>query len=359
MTVTVVSFKYSPGLISQLKAYNYMFSRMGCKTTLLLAEGYRPYFKDFINITYGNDYKESLKQTTDIVLLYNIAFDALKLAKECKNRGIEFCYVCHEPWGGILEAYKEGDKVLKYIVASIVNMAICYKSECVLLPSKNAVASYKKRMLWCNTNYKLFPLIFCDEYNSVPNQNRCYFSSIGTFVKAHGCKEFLSFVQYAADNTTDIKFMIASRNNIDAYITPRLQQLIGSGRLILHTGKPMTTQEINTYYRQSICVWNAYNRSTQSGVLPNAFMQGAPVIANKNGAAKDIFEDGTAGKFIEWPANNLEIMEKYRIIEKNIQKFSENARDIFLKNYEYSSQIDLAYTIFEIEKTVSERCKQQ
>ena len=48
----------------------------------------------------------------------------------------------------------------------------------------------------------------------------------------------------------------------------------------------MTTEEINGFYLQSICVWNAYTRSTQSGVFASSLMMGTPVIANENGISK-------------------------------------------------------------------------
>lgn len=109
-------------------------------------------------------------------------------------------------------------------------------------------------------------------------------------------------MKYALLQDKNIRFMIATRSSISSLLKEEIfVDAIRKGRIVIHEGRPMTENEINKYYRQSICVWNAYNRSTQSGVLPNALMQGTPVIVNSRGVAKEVISDGVEGCFITMP----------------------------------------------------------
>ena len=189
----------------------------------------------------------------------------------------------------------------------------------------------------------MFSLLFLDQYDSAKCIKRQFFSFIGAFVEVHGSFEFLNFMEYALEITDDIRFLIATKNDVTRYLNKdSFQKAIVDKRLVIQQGRPMTTEEINGYYRQSICVWNAYNRSTQSGVLPNALMQGAPVIVNENGAAKEIMKDRTLGCFIKMPPENKQILDCYRYIEAHLEEMDRNARKIFLSNYCYSNYLNLA-----------------
>ena len=110
----------------------------------------------------------------------------------------------------------------------------------------------------------------------------------------------------------------------------------------------MTTKEINRHYREAICVWNAYISSTQSGVLPNALMQGAPVIVRDRGVAEEVIQDKVEGCYISIPHNNDEILAAYQYIQMNLSEFVSNARKCFLKNYMYSAFLDKAKEVYEV-----------
>ena len=343
--VAVVSLNFSPGHISHLKAYQLLFTSLGCKTSIFLADGYREFVGENPSIKYTDDYKSIVRSQPDVVFMYNISIDNIKLAKECRRKGINSIYVLHEPMGGWKELAKEGKAIVRAIGALVVNREICKNVSKVLLASETGKQNYERYMRSCNGNYSVFPLIFQDEYDDQKTYERKYFSYIGGFTAANGSNEYLKFVEYALEKNEDIKFLIATKNEIDGVLEGEpFKTAIAKGRLSVQSGRPMTTEEINSFYRQSICVWNAYNRSTQSGVLPNALMQATPVIVNRNGAAKEVIEDREAGCYISMPPKNEEVLESYRYIWQHIQKMEDAARKVFLEKYCYTSQLELAET---------------
>lgn len=343
MKVAVVSLKFSPGHIAHLRAYRKLFLAIADETDLFIVPEYQQYMEDSSGVKYTDRVQTIVDAKPDLAFIYNISTANIELVKKCNKAGIRMIYVLHEPRSSINELLAEGRGIFRTIGAHFVSSLICRKVDKVLLASETGKANYERYMRGCNRNYSVFPLIFMDEYDEEKKYSRQYFSFIGGFTDVHACNEFLQFMEYGLTETDDVKFMIATKTDVSEYLKKdTFQNAIADGRLVVQAGSPMTTEEINGYYRQSICVWNAYNRSTQSGVLPNALMQGAPVIVNKNGAAKEIMEDRTVGCFIKMPPDNEQILDCYRYIEAHISEMEQNTRTVFLSKYCYSSYLDLA-----------------
>lgn len=346
MKIAVVSLKFSPGHIAHLKAYYEMFKRMECEVKLILSGNYKTFFDDNADIVFLQK-KQNVFDVyqPDLVLAYNISQYNVPLALQCRTRKCKFYYVLHEPYPGIAEILK-GECILGSIAISILNAIICGLSNTVLLASKTGVWHYEKRMKWINKNYALFPLIFNDEYIN-DNIERKYFLFAGAFTRCHGCDEFLRFVEYAEDRQLKITFMIATKQQISNKLDSHgLKAAISDNRLIVHEGRPMPTTEINSYYRQAICVWNMYKRTVQSGVLPNALMQGAPIITNGNGVSAELKIDGVAGVQLGNDASFDEIIAAYEKIYNEIDAQSQGARRLFLDKYFFGEHIELAKRIF-------------
>ena len=72
-----------------------------------------------------------------------------------------------------------------------------------------------------------------------------------------------------------------------------MKKMQDEGQLLVQQGRPLTEEEMSAAYRRSVATWNGYRRSTQSGVLPNAFMQGTPVIATKLGSFEEFVKKWT------------------------------------------------------------------
>lgn len=349
MKIAVVSLRFAAGHIAHLRAYRELFRELNCAVQLFLDQSYKDFIEADESITFIDSYANVLEWNPDSVFSYNIANENIKLAKLCKKRQIPFYYVLHEPWDSFKELLTLRDRVPRRIAANVVNYLTCRNAHKVILASQNGKLKYETYMKGCNKNYTVFPLLFCDEYDASQEIERKYFSYIGGFTENRGCQAFLKFIEYSVDNNLGIQFKIATRTDVSNFIKgERVQKAIHDGLLVVQDGKPMTTEEINHHYREAICVWNAYISSTQSGVLPNALMQGAPVIVGNRGVAEEVIKDKVEGCYISIPHKNDEILSAYQFIQTHLPEFVSNARKCFLNNYVYSAFLDKAKEVYEV-----------
>ena len=347
MKVAVLSLRFAPGHVAHLRAYRELFSALGCEVRLFLDKPYRDFIDEDSRHIFLDNTEDVFNWKPDVVFSYNIANDNIKVAKACKKAKIPFYYVLHEPWDSFKDLLALGKRAPRRVAANIVNYLTSKSAHKVILASENGVAKYKKYMKGCNKNYALFPLIFCDDYDENATFERKYFSFIGGFTEPRGCSAFLDFVRYSIERGKSIKFCIASRNDVNISDSV-LQQAINDGMLLVFSGKPMTSDEINQHYRESVCSWNAYKSSTQSGVLPNALMQGSPVLVTDRGDSKDIVTEKKEGCFISLPHKNEEIERAFDYIEAHVDEMSAAARDTFHADYEYRIYLDKAREVYEI-----------
>ena len=114
--------------------------------------------------------------------------------------------------------------------------------------------------------------------------------------------------------------------------------MINSGTLRLSYGRPLTNLEINQAYERSFCVWNVYRRSTQSGVLPKAFMFGTPVIASNLGSFPEFVRDGENGYLVD-DYSFESLYRKLILVNENIGIMSQNCRNTFEKTFYWKAQV--------------------
>ena len=347
MKAAVVSLRFAPGHIAHLRAYYKLFSALGCDVRLFLNSGYKPFISGIDGVEYVETTDAIMNWHPDRVLSYNIANENIRLAKKCRAANVPFFYVLHEPWDSIRELLTLRQRIPRRIAANIVNYLTSHYAHKVILASENGKQKYTQYMKRCNSNYAVFPLIFCDDYDEMLEAKRQYFSYIGGFTVMRGRGEFLDFIKYSIEKKLDYKFCIASRNHVDVS-SPILQKAIREGILVVFDGKPMSSEEINLHYREAICSWNAYKSSTQSGVLPNALMQGSPVLVTNRGDSADIVTDKKQGCFISLPHNNEEIKEAFEYIRDHLDTMSQAARESFKTRYEYSVYFEKAREVYEI-----------
>lgn len=349
MKVAVASLRFAPGHIAHLRAYKELFSSLGCEVKLFLEKGYRGFLEAKPGVVFLTNVNEIIGWKPDIVFSYNIANDNILLAKTCKKISIPFFYVLHEPWDSFRELMSLRGRMPRRIAANIVNYLTSLYAYKVVLASENGKRKFLNNMNGCNKNYAVFPLIFCDDYNESLHVDRQYFSFIGGFTEPRACSAFLDFIKYSAERKLGIRFCIATRNNIDGYLNdPVLLKCLSNGSLVVQAGKPMTSDEINLHYREAICVWNAYKMSTQSGVLPNALMQGAPVLVTDRGDSANIVTEKKEGCFVSLPLQNEEIEIAYSYIAEHVEEMTIAARNAFHKDYEYKVYLDRARKVYEV-----------
>ncbi len=159
----VVSFKYSPGHFSHLKAYYKIFELLGYRSLMLLDYNYNNFQKELNNVNhlfFDNLTKVDFEDG-DIILIENPALINHKFIKRVKEKSkqIKVLYVYHEPWDGYKNYLKEGIKqMIKSKIANIYSRKTIRLCDCVLIPSRFSISNYEKYEKNLNNNYYYFPL---------------------------------------------------------------------------------------------------------------------------------------------------------------------------------------------------------
>ena len=356
MNVLIISLNFRVAHVAHLVASYKQLAELGYKPQLLV----HPETVKFLpgNMNIRTNYKKV--SSPDIALFWFPAIGNIKVMLYLKRHyKSKIIYILHEPIEN-LTTYINAQLSIKEIsmtylryTATLIFLSLANH---IILPSEKAynlyASSISKRL--CR-DYTLMPLIFADDSESVPvkSSNRNYFSYIGTIAKDHAFDEFLKFIQLCYNDSMfpkDIKFLIATRNIVD--VTPELSKMIADQRLKIIDGHPLTEEEINDSYASSFAVWNAYHRTTQSGVLAKASMFGTPALVSR----KNLSEFSIDGKnviAVEDNNNYEELRKALLTVKKNFSYYSQQSRDLFLSKFFYRKSNDIILSI--IKKVVAEK----
>ena len=268
-------------------------------------------------------------------------FPSLRNLKEIlwlkRNTSSKIVYIFHEPLDKYSTYRKAGfsrQKMMKLWVINMVNALTVKWSDIILLPSNKAVSYYKSNKLYKNENYHYIPLLYDDEQTeNLKHTERRYFSYIGTIASDHSFDEYVDFVRQVIQRgeLEGFRFLIATKSKVDHRM---LKPMIESGRLELYDGKPLTDIQINRFYASSYAVWNAYERTTQSGVLAKAFMFGTPVILLEKNKSEFVC-DGKEGIAVKTNTDYYAIKEAIEKIKDNFVYYSGTCRNRFLQSFYY------------------------
>lgn len=337
----IISLSPHIGHLSHVAAYYHLFEEVGYKSTIYVLPDSVKYLPDGLDVVTQmplmGEYEVALMSSPcakNISVALNI-----KLRSNCK-----LIYVYHEPLGSkasFREAGVSWKKTQIIFLKDKVNLLLLKLADHIILSSKTALYHYENGIYkWINRNYTCISLIFSDEYEDrQKREERQFFSYIGTIAEDHSFREYLEFVKWAIleKRIPQIKYQIATKSSIN--IDQTIDALIQSGRLRLIEGKPLSNEEINNCYATSICVWNAYERTTQSGVLAKSFMFGTPAIILKKNIS-EFTEDGKNVVAIEDNANLEQIEAAVHRIEENFASYSTNARKRFDDCFHYKKYCD-------------------
>lgn len=340
MIALITSLKFHPGHFSHLVANYRMFEELGYKPILYVHPSFgtmdpeNKYVK--INSLTGISRTDVKVAVFWFPSLKNIV-EIFRLRTFCKARVL---YVYHEPFDSLKSYYKAGfsfSKIIRICLIGIANIPVLLMSHNVILPSDVALSIYEQKYRWLNGHYSMIPLLFDDEAKGREQlHERKYISYIGTIAADHAFDRFVEFVYTSVKNRWfhGYVFLIATRSQLPESSRRLLKDYIASGEVVVNDGDIMTNQTINDYYSKSAVVWNAYNRSMQSGVLPKAYMFGVPVIVlAKNGGS--LVDNEKTGILVD---DNRDVFELRAAVEKlltNRKFWHDNCREKFLNTFFY------------------------
>jgi glycosyltransferase involved in cell wall biosynthesis len=345
MKALVSSLNFNPGHFSHLVANYKLFEDLGFKPYLFINRALSIMdTNDMYDKVY--DLKGFSKADIQIAVFWfpslNNIIQIIKLKLFFKSRII---YVFHEPFDSFINYYMSGFgffKICKIYLINLVNILTIFLSDSVVLPSNSAISLYKKKYKYFNKDFTLIPLMFDDESsNIITVEDKCFISYIGTVAADHAFDKFVTFAQGALQNKwfTNYTFLIATSSLIPQSEKNKLNKYFLDGKIVFSEGSFMSNETINNFYEKSVIVWNAYNRSMQSGVLPKSFMFGTPVLLLKKNA-NEFVDDNKNCILLESNSDINEIKEAINIILKNKVEFSNNCRLKFLSTFYYKSKIE-------------------
>lgn len=347
MNVLVVSLKFNPGHFSHLVANYKLFEDCGFKPYLYINKEFNKMDESHKYDKINNFKKLKKLEAIEVAVFwfpsfYNI-IEIIRLRFRYKSKIV---YIFHEPFDSIINYFKSGfssKKILRIWLINFINVFVIFLAHKIVLPSSKALDLYKKKYATINKNFTLIPLIFDDEALtfSKKNHKKCI-SYIGTIAADHAFDCYINFIESSIKNGwfLELSFLIATKNIIPTNEKKLLEPYLSSGRIFIAEGNPMTNEEINGYYNDSIIVWNAYNRSMQSGVLPKAYMFGAAIIGSFQ-CDNEFIENHKTGILVEDNKNVIEIKNAITEILDKKELFSENCRTKFLENFYYKNRMNV------------------
>ena len=333
----VISLNFNPGHVSHLEASYRQMEELGYESIYCVSESFVNYLPAGSRLVcYGRD---GLPEASVAIFLFP-SHRNLLLIRRLKRRGTKIIYIFHEPLSA-LKDYRRAGFSYKYLaklrVVDRVSSLTVKWSDAIILPSRKAVALYNANPLYKNAKSYYIPLLYADERTENPAPSgRQFFSYIGTIAADHSFNEYLEFVRYAIkeDRLPGLSFMIATKSGFVA--PPDLEE---SPRVVFKTGRPMDNAQINECYASSYVVWNAYARTTQSGVLAKSFMFGTPAIVLRNNLS-EFTEDGKEVVAIEDNTSFSQIESAISRITSSFQQFSDAARRRFEDTFLYRNYND-------------------
>lgn len=332
----IVSLKFRAAHISHLVASYKQMEELGYRSVCYIHPDAIPFLPD--GIEYITDLSEI--KSVAIAIFWFPAISNIKAMLTLKYRyKAKILYVYHEPIEPFRQYIKSGNSVwwtIKFYCKYYISLIFILLANKVILPSEKAIELYRNNITkWINSNFTYLPLLYDDEQTPNLQQGRYYFSYIGGISSDHAFDKYIDFIYAAFKNKdlTSIKFLIATWQSIPN--DHRILEMEENRILTVHSGSPMTNEEINFYYASSYLVWNAYNRSTQSGVLAKAFMFGTPgLILRKN--ISEFVKDRREVIAIDSNTDFTELLNAIQAVIDDFDSFSKNARENFERNYLYS-----------------------
>jgi len=343
--VVVISLHFSPAHASHMVAYGKLLSETGFTVTYLVDERYLS-MADLAasgEVIPRHQSRNVCQANFALALFCNSAAGNHSLAHALHLGGTSVLYLFHEPesfWNLAGEGWKQ---LVRFPFSTLCSIATLRASNGVIVPSLCALAQYKRHFLGHNQNVEVMPLLFDDEIgpvriDAVRHQKR-FFGFVGSACKSHNFEAFLGFAKFAIRSGSSIPFAIATRDDLSACFDANreLAAYASEGRIRVEQGRVLSNEEINQCYLDCFCVWNVYGRSTQSGVLPRAFMAGTPVVASRIGSFPEFVHEGFTGEFVDSASDWPGILRASERIRGDTQAYVDRCRKMFLNTFYYKA----------------------
>jgi glycosyltransferase involved in cell wall biosynthesis len=341
--ICITSRRFNPAHVQHLIAYAKLSRELGIEPVFLLDREYQrfPELQRLAKVIGPES--DLVSEGFTHALFYNASTENVKVASALKKNGTRILYVLHEPGQQALKfLWSEGITTgIRGLLAHSLSVPMIKTADLVLLASRFGLKIYNESDRKHNVHCDYFPLIYDDDVSGDVGallSGKKYFAYLGSLCRAHGFDHYLSFMRDQLRLGSDLRFLIASRHVLPPEVEKDPILKANSEKLKIQCGRPLSNEEMNLAYAESFCIWNVYRRSTQSGVLPKAFMFGTPVLASSSGSFPEFVTDGVNGKFARGEDKQV-IADSLYEIRSDMTNFATNCRKTFNKEFFYKSNL--------------------
>jgi len=351
-SVLIICLKYAPGNWQHMKSFAYCLKERGYNVHFIISQNFQ-----WMNIDFSDmaDYLASSKSFLTILLDVFLFFlwrwySFIKIFRKYKPRVILFvmwhplnyflakilktlypntqtCYWMHEPYKVDKSEYKE--KLIAFNAIEYLQQMLLPFIDIVILHSNRALNAFNIRYSNYKGKIKLIPLLFKDECKIKDVSSRMFdITFIGNAARAKGIDDFFEIVKKNRELNLGLRLQLVTPSKIDRYLS---ELDCWPDSLLKVINKPrISDDEIREACAKSLTIIAPYRETTQSGVVPVAFMCGTPVIATDIEGLREYVIDKVNGMLISKDFSLENVISVLKYVKENFSELSQNAR----KSYE-------------------------
>ncbi|HEX4039815.1 MAG TPA: glycosyltransferase [Acidobacteriaceae bacterium] len=342
--VAIVSLRFNAAFLQHMIAYAKAVTELGMQATFVLDTVYRRFAElEAVAPIIGRAEALTVNDWTHAIF-FNVAKENRMAAGALKRGGAKVYCLYHEPWQ-MSAAYLRNEGLsatVKAALAHRMTVPLLRMADMVILQSQCGLRIYRQADARYSPSAVYIPLMYDDDAGKERNgaaTEKQYFSFIGNPCRAHGFDQYVEAIRYACAAGRDLRFLIASRHAAPSSLMKDPILRAHSDQIELRCGRPLSNSEMNRCYEESFCIWNVYRRSTQSGVLPKAYMFGTPVIASRIGSFPEYVQEGMTGLFADGSEAH-EVISGVERIRENLSSLGAICRKEFLETFYYRSRLE-------------------
>ena len=334
--LSIISLKYSPGLLKEMIALSKAAQKDNYDVNLVINAKYKWLLKEanlpeLSTIQFNNTleilkiFKFLTKDKSRKIIFYNFhpANILIRLYKNSKN---SFVYV-HEPWMEDKHKYGIQRMAMVIILEILQKFYAIFTSEIIVVPSEHA----KEKALQYGLNHRYSEVEVCPLMLDINKKNVGTKDSFLFIGRLHGAKAF-DPVLNILKNDPSFKLKVLTTSTIPKSVLNDYKEEIKSKRLNIISKDNLGEEEIQLAIITSLAVLKLDTLMTQSGVVALSFALSTPVIArNILGFSQDI-DHKHDGYLIE-EDNSTSLIEATRWVSRNSNSLSINARDKYINKF--------------------------
>lgn len=357
LSISALLLKYnSPANFSHLVTFGQKAEMEGHDVSYILSEGYRwvvDEFEENIDVVFLGKSADARTMISDTLKFCTIDRGRIRNILEKKSPDLLFfgdlhpAYPalarvarqtgCRQIWWWLHEPCRKGRKQAGwwrhyyYAFSEYFQLQLLNKVDLAMLSSQKALDIFAEHYPWFYGKVVQAPLVFPDYFESSLSIAPKYATFVGNAYPAKGVDIFFKLVEYASNNRPDIEFQIVTASRIQHYLTGLSAH--AQKRLKIINRDRISDRELGKALRQSLVVLTPYRSSTQSGVVPAAFMHGIPVISTKVGAMAESVRPGETGILLPVNAPHNDWLKSFDEVKANRETLSKNCRQWYENHY--------------------------